>query len=258
MYASDASMRTARIVVRPRQCDKTRALELMSLLRDEVPAKRRCPGNSGVFSKVGRHNRNLACALIFAATRQPLADSLEQRLEHRADATANDDNLRLEQVNDIAKPMRQVFDRLIQNLSGEAISFRKRLPHHFTGHFARLAVAKGKKNAGIARPLFQLRLRRACNCRTSRERLDASALAASALDSAKIDADVPAFARCSRSSVKDFSIEHNAGADSGSDGCVEDILKSVSCAPDRFRQSRGVGVVVQLHRQLKGFRDSLG
>jgi hypothetical protein len=49
----------------------------------------------------------------------------------------------------------------------------------------------------------------------------------------------------------DAPVENNSSADAGAERCVKDVAKSHACAPDRFRQRRGVRVIVNLRANLK-------
>jgi hypothetical protein len=86
--------------------------------------------------------------------------------------------------------------------------------------------------------------RPAGDVRAGGQRLDATALAAWALGSVKVDGHVPALGGASGAAVVDLLVEDDARADARAECGVKDVGISDPRAPKRFGQASGVGVVI--------------
>src|SRR6202140_5699467 len=85
------------------------------------------------------------------------------------------------------------------------------------------------------------------NRRASRQRFDASAFAAAAKRAMIVDAHVSTFAGGPRIAVENAAVEHNAGANAGSNRGIENVMESARGAPSSFREGGGVCVVIHFH-----------
>ena len=90
----------------------------------------------------------------------------------------------------------------------------------------------------------------ACDRRSGRHCFDTSTLPAIADWPMDIDSDVTSFAGGPGPPVVNLSIEQNSRPHTGPDRRIEDISVAPSRAPLRFRQSSGIGVVVDPHVYL--------
>jgi len=118
---------------------------------------------------------------------------------------------------------------------------RKAWPSRFG---ANLLQASGQfhnpRRAGAAQP----GPRPPGDVRTGGQRLDATALPASAPVSVKVDGHVPALGGASRAAVVDLLVEHDARADARAERGVKNVGVPNPRAPKRFGQAGGVGIVV--------------
>src|ERR1700739_120094 len=93
----------------------------------------------------------------------------------------------------------------------------------------------------------ELGSRSRANRRTRRQRFDASALAAAAKRAMIVDAHVSTFAGGTSIAMVDAAVEHNAGANAGSDRGIENVIESAGRAPSSFREGGGVCVIIHFH-----------
>src|ERR1700733_15206074 len=85
------------------------------------------------------------------------------------------------------------------------------------------------------------------DCRSSGEHFNAAALAARTKWAARVDAKMTAFGRRASSAVIDHPVEHDAGADTRSDGGVKNIGIAAPSAPFSFGESGGIRIVVDFN-----------
>src|SRR5262249_25160181 len=76
------------------------------------------------------------------------------------------------------------------------------------------------------------------------QRFDATSLAAIALRATVVDGNVSSLGGTAGAAVIDGAVEHDPGADAGAQGRVKNIAVTNAGTPERFRQSGGIGVIV--------------
>src|SRR5579864_1938082 len=79
-------------------------------------AEGRAPGDSRVRPVMGEDQRNIRHVRVHAPAHEALLEFAKKRLQHLRNPTADHQDVRIEQINNIAQPRRQQFDRLLENL----------------------------------------------------------------------------------------------------------------------------------------------
>ena len=94
--------------------------------------------------------RDFRDAGVNAPARKTVLDLSEEGLEHGCDPAAHHDDIRVEQVDDVAQPRGEKANRLLKNLARERIAGGVSLPDEFAGY--RIDVSLGEiEDRGVAR-----------------------------------------------------------------------------------------------------------
>ncbi len=82
---------------------------------------------------------------------------------------------------------------------------------------------------------------------TRRQCFNAAAFPAIAKRTAAIDPKMAAFRRSARSSMINAAVKNNSCTDTGTNARVKDVWIATACTPLGFRQSGGIGVVIDFN-----------
>jgi hypothetical protein len=170
---------------------------------------------------------------IEASAFPAFANFVQEGREHGRDATADDDDVGLQQIDDIPEPVGQQIQRFTHHAFRDGVTRGVGLGHHLTGH--RLGIAASHFQQNGFRILGQLLARASSDGGARRENLDAAALAARAKRTVGVDAHVAAFGGGPRAAVINAAVEDDSRADTGADGGVKNVAKAASRAPFCFR-----------------------
>src|SRR5260370_18192375 len=179
--------------------------------RPTLRRERGAPGDAGIRPVTCGKQWDLLTARIDAATREAIANLVEERPQHGGYTSTYDHHFRFKQVHDVANPQRQEFDGLLQSRGGERITGGVGLADYFTGDGVNVPVSEVKNARAVSRLCSKF-----CACSSGDrpsgcENLDAAPLATSAARTAVINAEVATFGARAGAPVINAAIHHNAG-----------------------------------------------
>src|SRR5438270_4561936 len=168
------------------------------------------------------HQRNFRGSRIHTPGGEASLDRIKKRTEHGRNPAPHHDDIRVENINDIAEPDRQEFGRLLENFTRKSIAGSIGLPDSFAGHGGHFPIGQ-IENRRFAERICGLCARSGANRRTHCENLDASELAAAADWTVIIDAYVTALSGRPGLAVINAAIENDSSTDTGGYVGIQDI-----------------------------------
>src|ERR1035437_4412816 len=183
------------------------------------PAQRAGARDAGVGAVPGHQKWNLAGLLIDGPVRQVFRDAFKERAHRLGYSAAHHHDVRLEKVHNVAKPHGQHVSGPGENLGGHGIALAKSLAYVFGANLLQAAgQLHNSRRAGAAQP----GLRPPGDVWARGQRLDATALPASAAVSVEVDGHVAALGRATGAPVVDLPVEDDPRADTGAERSVKD------------------------------------
>lgn len=123
---------------RPR-CEKSRAKARPLQRLGEVEGGG--AGDSGVLAVFGEEHGDFGEALVDAPVAELFADTGEERAHELGYATAENENIGLEEVDYVADPNRQKVRGFAEHLGGERVILAERFGYRFRGDGVHMAVS---------------------------------------------------------------------------------------------------------------------
>src|SRR5262249_34260263 len=118
-------------------------------------AKSRTASDARVSPIESRHERNFQIPGIDAPTFHAFLNFAEVRAEHFSGAATKDDDFRLQQIDGVAKPDGEIFERLVKDFPREWIASFCRLTYHFAANGHGISICKLQKLCSTFRRLGQ-------------------------------------------------------------------------------------------------------
>src|SRR5260370_10527632 len=119
--------------------------------RPTLRRERGAPGDAGIRPVTCGKQWDLLTARIDAATREAIANLVEERPQHGGYTATHDHHFRFQQVHDVADPQRQEFDGLLQYAGGERITGDVGLADLFTGDGGNGPVSEAKNARAVSK-----------------------------------------------------------------------------------------------------------
>src|SRR5713226_7121246 len=177
-----------------------------------------------------------ACAL------PALTNFVQKGREQRRYASADHNYVRFQEIDDVSEPVCQEVQRLSHYFFGDRIACCMSLSNHFAADHRKIATGHfHEERFGI---LLEFLTCTSGDRRTRRQRFDAAAFPTIAKRTAAVDSEMAAFPRGAGPSMINAAVKNDSCTDTGANACVKDVPIATPRAPLGFRQSRGIGVVI--------------
>src|SRR5260370_1629059 len=175
-----------------------------------------------------------------------LRNFVKKRPEQGRNAPANHKYVRFQEIDNVSEPVRQQVQRLPHHFFGDRITGSMSLYTHFDVY--RLNISTGhfhQERLGLPRKLL---LGTSGDRRPCRQCFDAAAFPAIAKRTVSIGSEMPSFRGGTRSSMINASVKNDSCTDAGANAGIKDVSVATSRTPLGFRQSSGIGVVIDFDR----------
>src|SRR5579863_7806119 len=197
-----------------------------------------------VANQALKDNRNLTPQQNAGATRYFVSNRMEQLRAGLGDVAAEDENLRIEDVQNADHGGSQGLQGAVKDAASALVSFRGRAKNSLRA--VGLTSLAGRQLRGCRSVNVSQIIRFDGSGR--KMRFHAAVVPADAKTTVEIESHVPKMARRSRGPAKHSAIHQHSSANAGPKSQQDHITFSTGSSPEHFRKQRGPSVVVGKNR----------
>src|SRR5260221_4775222 len=170
--------------------------------------------------------------------------------KHCRRTTPKNDDSRLKKIDGVAEPNGEILQRLFEDFFRERIVALRGFSNHFTANCGRTPAGEFHDLRAKFRRLREPFSGAARDRRARSKNFDASLFPAIANGAIEVDRNVTTFRGRAGTPVKNFSIKHDASADSCANRREKDVPVPTASAPEMFGETASIGVIV--HFDVRG------